>query len=59
MGDQVGETSSSIILVRIRVAHDIQLNGFSKNGSSDIICNADKNIGEIRSFADCKTKVKA
>jgi hypothetical protein len=50
-GDRVGETSESI-RARVQAARDIQNKRFSKNGSSDIICNADMRIGEIRQF--CK-----
>ena len=31
-------------------SRNIQLKRFSKNGSSDIVCNADMRIGEIRQF---------
>ena len=50
-GDRMGESSESI-RARVQAARDIQLKRFSKNGSSDIICNADMRIGEIRQF--CK-----
>jgi magnesium chelatase family protein len=33
-------------------ARDIQSTRFSSNGSSDIVCNADMRVGEIRQF--CK-----
>jgi magnesium chelatase family protein len=36
----------------VQAARDIQNKRFSKNGSSDIICNADVRVGEIRQF--CK-----
>jgi magnesium chelatase family protein len=36
----------------VQAARDIQLKRFSNNGSSDIVCNADMRIGEIRKF--CK-----
>ena len=48
-GDRVGETSE-VIRARVQAARDIQR--FSNNGSSDIICNADMRVGEIRQF--CK-----
>jgi len=32
----------------VQAARDIQTNRFSKNGSSDIVCNADMRVGEIR-----------
>ena len=48
-GDRVGEPSAAI-RARVQAARDIQQKRFSKNGSSDIICNADMRIGEIRQF---------
>ena len=50
-GDRVGEPSDCI-RARVQAARDIQLRRISQNGSSDIICNADMRIGEIRQF--CK-----
>jgi magnesium chelatase family protein len=50
-GDQVGETSATI-RARVQAARDIQNKRFSKNGSSDIVCNADMRVGQIRQF--CK-----
>jgi magnesium chelatase family protein len=58
-GDRVGE-SSEAIRARVQAARNIQLNRFanpdsrrSKNGSStDIVCNADMRVAEIRQF--CK-----
>ena len=50
-GDRLGE-SSECIRARVQAARDIQLKRFSNNGSSDIVCNADMRIGEIRQF--CK-----
>jgi magnesium chelatase family protein len=50
-GDQVGE-SSGAIRARVQTARDIQNKRFSSNGSSEIVCNADMRIGEIRQF--CK-----
>jgi magnesium chelatase family protein len=58
-GDRVGESSESI-RARVQAARNIQLNRFthpdsrvSNNGSStDIVCNADMRVGEIRQF--CK-----
>jgi magnesium chelatase family protein len=49
--DRVGELSESI-RARVQAAGDIQSRRFSKNGSSDIICNADMRVGEIRQY--CK-----
>jgi magnesium chelatase family protein len=48
-GDRVGEPSESI-RARVQAARDIQLNRFSGDGSTDIICNADMRVGEIRQF---------
>jgi len=50
-GDRVGE-SSGTIRARVQAACDIQNKRFSKNNSSDIICNADMRVGEVRQF--CK-----
>jgi magnesium chelatase family protein len=50
-GDRVGETSACI-RARVQAARDIQTKRFSSNGSSDIVCNADMRIGELRKF--CK-----
>jgi len=50
-GDRVGETSE-VIRARVQAARNIQNQRFSRNGSSDIVCNADMRVGEIRQF--CK-----
>jgi magnesium chelatase family protein len=50
-GDRMGETSDSI-RARVQTARDIQTRRFLKVGSSEIVCNADMRIGEIRQF--CK-----
>jgi magnesium chelatase family protein len=47
--DRVGETSE-IIRARVQTARDIQNKRFSQKGSSDIVCNADMRVGEIRQF---------
>jgi len=49
--NRVGE-SSEVIRARVQAARDIQNKRFSTNGSSDIVCNADMRVGEIRQF--CK-----
>jgi len=49
--DRIGESSASI-RQRVQAARDIQRKRFSKNGSTDIMCNADMRVGEIRQF--CK-----
>jgi magnesium chelatase family protein len=47
----VGETSVSI-RARVQAARDLQTRRFSNIESSDIVCNADMRVGEIRQF--CK-----
>src|SRR5688572_12490684 len=47
-GDRVGE-SSEAIRGRVQTARDIQNKRFSSDGS-DIVCNADMRVGEIRQF---------
>jgi magnesium chelatase family protein len=49
--DRVGE-SSECIRARVQAARNIQQARFSKIESSDIVCNADMRVGEIRQF--CK-----
>jgi magnesium chelatase family protein len=49
--DRVGESSASI-RQRVQAARERQRARFSKNGSLDIVCNADMRVGEIRQF--CK-----
>jgi magnesium chelatase family protein len=50
-GDRIGESSESI-RARVQTARNIQRKRFSNNGASDIVCNADMRIGEIRKY--CK-----
>ena len=50
-GDRVGE-SSEAIRQRVQTARDVQQKRFSNNESTDIICNADMRVGEIRQY--CK-----
>ncbi|MEP7136884.1 MAG: hypothetical protein ABI904_18315 [Chloroflexota bacterium] len=50
-GDGMGE-SNAAIRARVQDARNIQQKRFSNNGLSDIICNADMRVGEIRQF--CK-----
>ena len=47
--DRVGE-SSEAIRSRVQAARNLQNQRFSKNGSADIVCNADMRVGEIRQF---------
>ena len=49
-GDRIGETSESI-RKRVQAARNIQRQRFA-GSQSDIICNADMRVGEIRQF--CK-----
>jgi magnesium chelatase family protein len=49
--DCVMESSESI-RARVQAARDIQQKRFSNNGSSDIVCNANLCVGEVRQF--CK-----
>ncbi|HEU0291923.1 MAG TPA: YifB family Mg chelatase-like AAA ATPase [Anaerolineales bacterium] len=48
-GDRLGESSASI-RQRVQAARERQRVRFSKNGSLDIVCNADMRVGEIRKF---------
>jgi len=53
-GDRLGETSESIRR-RVQAARDIQLHRFSNSQSTnsrstDIVCNADMRVGEVRQF---------
>jgi magnesium chelatase family protein len=50
-GDRLGESSASI-RKRVQSARDSQLHRFTNSQSTDIICNADMRVGEIRQF--CK-----
>ncbi|MEW6401142.1 MAG: ATP-binding protein [Chloroflexota bacterium] len=47
-GDRLGKSSESI-RARVQAARNIQQKRFSGN-SSDIVCNADMRVGEIRQF---------
>ena len=42
--------SSELIRKRVQAARDIQRTRFTNSQSSDIVCNADMRIGEIRQF---------
>jgi len=48
-GDRLGESSESI-RARVQAARDIQNKRFSVSESSDIVCNADMRVGEIRQY---------
>ena len=49
--DRLGEASETI-RARVQAARDIQNKRFAQGESSDIVCNADMRVGEIRQF--CK-----
>jgi magnesium chelatase family protein len=49
--NRVGE-SSETIRARVQAARDVQNKRLSKNSSSDIVCNVDMRVGEVRQF--CK-----
>ena len=48
-GNRAGEMSETI-RARVQAARDIQNKRFSCHGASDIVCNADMRVGEIRQF---------
>ncbi len=48
-GNKVNE-SSDTIRQRVQTARDIQTKRFTKGKVTDIVCNADMRIGEIRQF---------
>ncbi|HSL42850.1 MAG TPA: hypothetical protein VK897_05425 [Anaerolineales bacterium] len=50
-GDRIGEPSECI-RARVQAARNTQRKRFSRNRSTEVICNADMRIGEIRQF--CK-----
>ena len=54
-GDRGGEPSECIRR-RVQAAWNIQTKQFSMNDSSDIVCNADVRVGEIRQ--DCKLQAE-
>lgn len=49
--DRTGESSESIRR-RVQAARDIQNKRFAEGESSDIVCNADIRVGEIRKFCN-------
>ena len=55
-GDRLGETSDSI-RKQVQASRGIQQNCFS-NGNSDIVCNADMRVGEIRQFCWLQDEVR-
>jgi len=55
-GDRIGESSDSI-RARVQATRNIQSQRFSKNGSSDIVCNADMRVGRYGNLVSCWMKV--
>jgi hypothetical protein len=47
---RTGGESSASIRARVQSARDIQNKRFSNNGATDIVCNADMRVGEVRQF---------
>jgi magnesium chelatase family protein len=54
-GNKMSETSEAI-RQRVQAARELQRIRFANNGSSDIICNADMRIGEIRQFCQLQAE---
>jgi magnesium chelatase family protein len=48
-GDHLGE-SSEMIRIRVQTARNMQQARFTNSQSTDIVCNADMRVGEIRQF---------
>ena len=54
-GGRLGETSESIRR-RVQGARDIQNKRFTNGESTDIVCNADMRVGEIRQFCQLQAE---
>jgi magnesium chelatase family protein len=54
-GDRLGETSEAI-RSRVQTARDIQNKRFTSGASSDIVCNADMRVGEVRQFCQLQAE---
>ena len=54
-GNKVSESSESI-RKRIQIARDIQNKRFTNGKATDIVCNADMRIGEIRQFCQLQAE---
>ncbi len=54
-GDRLGE-SSGTIRQRVQAARDIQNKRFANGEASDIVCNADMRIGEVRQFCHLQSE---
>ncbi len=52
---RLGETSESI-RARVQAARDIQNKRFANGTSSDIVCNADMRVGEVRQFCQLQAE---
>ena len=48
-GNRVSESTESI-RAHVQAAHDIQNKRFTNGKATDVVCNADMRIGEIRQF---------
>ena len=54
-GNKLSE-SSETIRARVQAARDIQNKRFTSGGSTDIVCNADMRVGQIRQFCVLQTE---
>jgi len=54
-GNKLSE-SSETIPARVQAARDIQNKRFTSGGSTDILCNADMRVGQIRQFCVLQTE---
>src|SRR5689334_18385724 len=54
-GNRLGETSEAI-RTRVQAAREIQNKRFANGGSSDIVCNADMRVGEVRQFCQLQAE---
>ena len=54
-GNRVSESSESIC-ARVQTARDIQNKRFANGKATDVVCNADMHIGEIRQFCQLQAE---
>ncbi len=54
-GNKISETSESI-RNRVQAARDIQYKRFANGKATDIVCNADMRIGEVRQFCQLQAE---
>jgi magnesium chelatase family protein len=54
-GNKMSESSESI-RKRVQAAHDIQNKRFTSGKATDIVCNADMRIGEVRQFCQLQAE---